>query len=81
MTSAAAVLRTRRRDAARPWPNRTTKTVSAAQLRSAAATLAKYANLSSEVAENALALLDHADELDVSPRAGWFPKRPKGWRP
>lgn len=80
MTSAAALLRARRREAVRPW-DRTTKAEHAEHLRDAAAALAKYADRSPEIVENALALLDHADELEVSPRAGWYPKRPVGWRP
>lgn len=81
MTSAAALLRARRREAAQPWRARITKAEHAEHLRDAAAALSKYADRSPEIAENALALLDHADELEVSPRAGWYPKRPVGWRP
>jgi hypothetical protein len=29
----------------------------------------------------AVLLRDNAEQLEVSPRAGWYPRRPVGWRP
>lgn len=79
MSGVGAQQRARRIAAARPF-HHIPKTEMADDFRVLAAGLLPYADNPGAQA-SALKCLDRAERLDQSPRCGWYPQRPKGWRP
>ena len=78
--SGVAVLRRRQRHERRSWNRHITKTEHIETFLVMADSLAQHAD-NPNARDAALKALDRVDELRVSPRAGWYPARPNGWRP
>ena len=79
--SGVATLRRRQRHERRNWNRHITKAEHIETYFVMADSLAKYADRSDECRAHALGALDAIEELRISPRCGWYPARPKGWKP
>lgn len=78
MSGAAAILRQRRRDNARPLAHRTRQNT-ADVLRSAALSMLRAPYCNDEMRDHANEMLEMVGEALDLPRHGWYPKRPAGW--
>lgn len=78
--SGVATIYRRQRHERRGWNRHITKAEHIDAFLGLADSLAQYAD-QPKAAEEALKCLDRVDELRISPRAGWYPARPKAWHP
>lgn len=80
MSGTSVLLRARARAHARRFGPHHTKAEYAESMRTMAGSLLQYAD-DPDARASALHCLDLADQLEKSPRCGWWPHRPKGWLP
>lgn len=80
MSGAAQLLRQRHQANARPVQHRT-KVSQAAALRACAVSLLTFQPpMPDDVVKQANEMLDMVGEMLQTPRSGWYPRRPRGWR-
>lgn len=80
MTGAASILRQRTRDSARPLAHRSRRNT-ADVLRAAALSMLRAPYCNDEMRDHANGLLEMVGDALTLPRNGWYPRRPRTWRP
>lgn len=80
MSGVAVRQRQRHRHNVRPH-GRHTKAHYAESMRAAAFSCLRLPGMDQEGIDNANAMLEMVGEMLTPPRAGWYPKRPAGWKP
>lgn len=81
MSGAVQVLRARHRANARPHLEHRTRAEYAEAMRAAAICNLRLPGMDREGIDNANEMLERVGDMLTLPRFGWYPRRPKGWKP